>query len=76
MLVKMFLVTVVRNDLKRPTVRKKWLETTCCDQERPETTYNQQETTWTKLQRTDSNFMEALYFKINQLEGSSVTKKQ
>ena len=46
-------------------------------------TYREQETSWkdlkqarNDLQKTGSNFMEALYLKNNQLEGSSVTKKQ
>ena len=46
-----------RNDMKRPTVSKK----------RPGRTYNKQDTTWNNLQRTDSNFMELLYLKNNQL---------
>ena len=55
-----------RNDMKRPTVSKK----------QSEATYNKQGTTWNDLQRTDSNFMEPLYLKNNQLEGANATKKQ
>ena len=55
-----------RNDLERPTVSKK----------RPTTTYKKEETIWNGLQRTDSNFMERLYLKNNQLERSNVRKKQ
>ena len=54
------------NYMKRLTVSKK----------RPETIYNKQVTTWKDLHGTDSNFMEALYLKNNQLKGSNVTKKQ
>ena len=45
-------------------------------QKRPQMIYNKQGTTWNNLHRTDSNFMEPLYLKNNQLEGSNVTKKQ
>ena len=55
-----------RNDMKWPTVSKK----------RPETIYRKQVTTWKDLQGTDSNFMEPLNLKNNQLEGSNVTKKR
>ena len=48
-----------RNDLKWPTVIKKWTETTY-----------KQEATWNNLQRTHSNFMEPLYLKNNRLEDS------
>ena len=46
------------------------------DLKQPETTYNEQEATCKDLQRTDSNFMELLYLKNNQLEGFSTIKKQ
>ena len=53
-----------RNDLKWPTVIKKW----------PETTYKQG-TTRNNLQRTHSNFMEPLYLKNNRLEDSQFHKE-
>ena len=88
-----------RNDLKRPTTSKKWLETTYNEQEttwndleqprarkkRHEATYWEQETTWNDLQQArvnlkqpalNSNLIEPLHLKNNQLEGSNVTKKQ
>ena len=37
---------------------------------------NKDDTTWYDLQRTDSNFMEPLYLKNNQLGGSNIKKKQ
>ena len=46
------------------------------NKKRPETTYNEHEATWKDLEKTDSNFMEPLYLKNNQLEGSNVKKKQ
>ena len=55
-----------RNDMKRPTVSKK----------QPETIYNNEGTTWNNLHRTDCYFMEPVYVKNNQLEGSNATKKQ
>ena len=55
-----------RNHMKRPTLSKK----------RNGTTHNKQERTWNDLQRTDSNFMERLFLKTKQVEGSNVTKKQ
>ena len=54
-----------RNDMKQPTVRKK----------RPVTIYNKQGAAWNNLHRTNSNFMEPLCLKNNQLEGFSFTKK-
>ena len=73
----------VRIDLKRPTKSKKRFETTGnglkqprVSKKRHETTDSEQETTRNDLQKTDSNFMESLYLKNNQLEGSDVTNKQ
>ena len=77
------------NDLNRPTTSKKWIETTYNKQEttwndvklprvskkRPKTTYREQKMTSPDLQRTDSNFMEALYLKNYKMEGSVVSKK-
>ena len=70
------------NDRKRPTTSQKRSEMTCNDlkrptmsKKRPETAYNKQEMTYNDLRRTDSNFMELLYLKNNQLEGLSITKK-
>ena len=54
------------NDMKQPTVSQK----------RPKTIYSKQGTTWNDLHRTNSNFMEPLCLKNNQLEGSNITKKQ
>ena len=54
------------NDMEQPSAIKK----------RHETTQGEQKTAWNDLQRTDSKFMELLYLKNNQLEGSNVTKKQ
>ena len=73
----------VRIDLKRPTKSKKRFGTTGnglkqprVSKKRHETTDSEQETTRNDLQKTDSNFMESLYLKNNQLEGSDVTNKQ
>ena len=63
-----------RNDLKQPTMSKKLCEqprarkkrhrTAYCEQETTWNSHNKQGTTWNDLQRTDSNFMEPLIWKI------------
>ena len=65
-----------RNDVKRPTMKKKQSETTWSDSEMTWNNLQQTRKNLKDLQRTDSNFMEPFYLKSNQLEGSNGTKKQ